>query len=65
MPVAVDQIVRLPLLPLLAAQALMVRQRALRLPEPSGPREGRQGRGPRLRLLIVGDSSAAGVGAGT
>ncbi len=64
-PVGVDQVVRLPLLPLLAAQALMVRHRAIRLPEPTGPREGRQGKGPRLRLLIAGDSSAAGVGAGT
>lgn len=63
--VGVDQIARLPLLPLLAAQALLVRRRALRLPEPLGPREGRHGKGPRLRLLIAGDSSAAGVGAGT
>ncbi|SHE77608.1 Lysophospholipase L1 [Ruegeria intermedia] len=63
--VGVDQIARLPLLPLLVAQALLVRRRALRLPEPSGPRQGRHGKGPRLRLLIAGDSSAAGVGAGT
>ncbi|TMV04857.1 SGNH/GDSL hydrolase family protein [Ruegeria sediminis] len=64
-PIAADQILRVPLLPLLAAQALAVRRSAHLLPEPSGPREGREGRGPRLRLLIAGDSSAAGVGAGT
>lgn len=64
-PVAADQILRVPLLPLLAAQGMIVRRNARLLPEPTGPRSGRAGRGPRLRLLIVGDSSAAGVGAGT
>ena len=64
-PIAADQILRVPLLPLLAAQGLSVRRNAQLLPEPTGPREGREGRGPRLRLLIAGDSSAAGVGAGT
>ncbi len=63
--IAFDQILRVPLLPVLTAQALSVRRRAQLLPEPTGPREGREGRGPRLRLLITGDSSAAGVGAGT
>ncbi|MGI3187177.1 SGNH/GDSL hydrolase family protein [Nioella aestuarii] len=53
-----------PLLsPLLIAQALRLRARALRLPEPPGPRAGETGEGPTLRLLILGDSSAAGVGA--
>ncbi len=64
-PIAVDQILRLPLLPVLAVQGLAVRRNAQLLPEPTGPREGRNGSGPRLRLLITGDSSAAGVGAGT
>ncbi len=64
-PLAADQILRVPLLPVLAAQGLAVRRKAQLLPEPIGPREGRTGRGPRLRLLIAGDSSAAGVGAGT
>ncbi|MBO9447729.1 SGNH/GDSL hydrolase family protein [Ruegeria sp. R14_0] len=63
-PIAADQILRVPLLPVLAAQAISVRRNAQQLPEPLGPREGRKGRGPRLRLLITGDSSAAGVGAG-
>lgn len=65
MPIAADQLVRVPLLPVLALQGLSVRRNARFLPEPIGPREGREGRGPRLRLLIAGDSSAAGVGAGT
>lgn len=64
---ALDQILRLPLLPLLALQAITVRRRALILPEPSGPRDGSLGHegmahGPQLRVLIAGDSSAAGVG---
>ena len=48
--------------PLLLVQALHTRARALRLPEPEGPRSGTLGKGPQLRLLIVGDSAAAGVG---
>jgi lysophospholipase L1-like esterase len=53
---------KLALSPLLVAQALATRARAPRLPEADGPRRGSVGRGPRLRLLIAGDSSAAGVG---
>ncbi|MEO1106926.1 MAG: SGNH/GDSL hydrolase family protein [Pseudomonadota bacterium] len=63
-PIASDQIVRVPLAPVLALQGLAVRRRVQMLPEPAGPRQGQIGRGPRLRLLITGDSSAAGVGAG-
>jgi len=51
------------LFPLFAIQALWVVARAERLPEPPGPRSGVGGDGPDLRLLILGDSSAAGVGA--
>ncbi|GGH27543.1 Lysophospholipase L1 [Cribrihabitans marinus] len=58
-----DRVLRLPLAPVLITQGLMVRARALRLPEPDGPRSGRCGAGPPLRLLVAGDSSAAGVGA--
>jgi len=50
-------------LPLLLAQAVAVRRRALILPEPAGRRHGSTGSGASLRLLIIGDSSAAGVGA--
>lgn len=58
-----DMIAKITLAPLLIAQGLMVRRRALILPEPPGDRQGRTGQGPTLRLLILGDSSAAGVGA--
>lgn len=54
--------VKLALTPVLVAQALRTRARIPRLPEAAGERHGRLGRGPRLRLLIAGDSSAAGVG---
>lgn len=50
--------------PVLLAQGRRVRRAALRLPEAAGPREGylrRSGARP-LRLLFLGDSSAAGVG---
>jgi lysophospholipase L1-like esterase len=50
------------LTPLLVAQALRTRARLPRLPEANGSRHGVVGAGPRLRLLIAGDSSAAGVG---
>jgi lysophospholipase L1-like esterase len=51
------------LAPVLLAQGLRVRLVTPRLPEPPGPRSGSAGRGPSLRLLIAGDSAAAGVGA--
>lgn len=60
-----DIITRTLLLPLLVLQAFQVRRHALILPEASGLRQGCSGTGPKLRLLIVGDSSAAGVGAPT
>ncbi|MFM7533590.1 MAG: SGNH/GDSL hydrolase family protein [Rubrivivax sp.] len=53
---------KLALSPLLAVQALRTRARTLRLPEAAGEREGEVGSGPPLRLLVAGDSSAAGVG---
>ncbi len=62
---------KLALSPLLAVQALQVRARTPRLPEAAGPRQGtaappgagRRGRDAEpLRLLVAGDSSAAGVG---
>lgn len=53
------------LAPILVAQGLRVRRRTPRLPEPPGDREGVAGAGPPLRLLIAGDSAAAGVGAGS
>ena len=57
---------KLALSPLLVAQALHTRSRVPKLPEAAGAREGMHGRGAtRLRLLIAGDSSAAGVGVAT
>lgn len=60
-----DALARILLSPLLIAQGIGVRRRALVLPEASGPRAGTIGDGAPLRVLIVGDSSAAGVGAAT
>ncbi|HET7064551.1 MAG TPA: SGNH/GDSL hydrolase family protein [Rudaea sp.] len=51
--------------PLLIAQAVRVRRNVVRLDEPPGPRSGCEGAGAPLRLLIAGDSAAAGVGART
>ncbi len=57
-------VLKIALLPLLLWQGRQVRRNALRLPEAEGPREGVAGTGKVcLRVLIVGDSSAAGVGA--
>ncbi len=56
------QIATLGLAPILVAQGRYVRRVTPRLPEASGARSGTQGLGPRLRLLIAGDSAAAGVG---
>ncbi|MDF3415663.1 SGNH/GDSL hydrolase family protein [Sulfitobacter sp. M57] len=57
-----DTVARAALSPLLIAQALHVRRSAQSLPEAAGPRSGTAGTGPALRLAIIGDSSAAGVG---
>jgi lysophospholipase L1-like esterase len=54
--------VKIALSPLLVAQGVLTRRRLPRLPEPDGERHGIVGRGTRLRLLIAGDSAAAGVG---
>jgi lysophospholipase L1-like esterase len=51
--------------PVLLAQGRHVRHTVRFLPEPEGLREGDTGSGPLLRLLIAGDSAAAGVGAPT
>ena len=60
--------VKLLLSPLLVTQAVRTRRRAPALPVAAGPRSGQVGevgQKPALRLLIVGDSSAAGVGVPT
>ena len=57
------QLASLALGPLLYLQGRAVRESIPRLPEPPGPRRGSAGSGPLLRLLVLGDSAAAGVGA--
>ena len=51
------------LAPILVAQGVWVRSTVPVLPEPPGDRQGEAGNGEVLRLLIAGDSAAAGVGA--
>jgi lysophospholipase L1-like esterase len=66
--VSLGRAVALPLAPLLILQGRRVRRDTPKLPEADGERAGTLGasrRGRPLRLLIVGDSSAAGVGVGT
>lgn len=56
-------LLKIALAPVLLAQGRWVRARALRLPEAAGPRHGVAGHGtPRWRVLVLGDSSGAGVG---
>lgn len=55
-------VAKIALGPLLLMQGLYTRRVTPQLPEPEGERGGILGHGPRLRLLIVGDSAAAGVG---
>jgi lysophospholipase L1-like esterase len=49
--------------PLLWLQAKYVRHITPRMPEPPGHRQGTAGQGSLVRLLVAGDSGAAGVGA--
>lgn len=51
--------------PLLLAQGRYTRRVTPKLPEAQGERTGISGSGPELRLLILGDSAAAGVGVDT
>ncbi|MFT6073338.1 MAG: lysophospholipase L1-like esterase [Yoonia sp.] len=53
------------LLPVLIEQALYVRRNIAQLPEPQGARRGTSGSGPNLRILILGESSAVGLGVDT
>ena len=53
------------LAPVLLLQGRHVRRTVALLPEPAGSRQGASGSGPLLRLLVTGDSAAAGVGAQT
>ncbi len=55
----------LALAPILYYQGKRVKKSIVRLPEPVGARSGTIGTGQPLRLLILGDSAAAGVGVKT
>ena len=51
--------------PIMYIQGMLVRKYAAELPEAIGPRTGIIGEGKPLRVLVLGDSSAAGVGVET
>ena len=53
------------MLPFMAPQALWVRRKAPRFSDAAGPASGCIGEGPDRRLIAVGDSIIAGVGAPT
>jgi lysophospholipase L1-like esterase len=57
-----DIAARFILFPVLVFQGVKARRTALHLDDPVGRRQGVSGQGPDLRLLIIGDSSAVGVG---
>lgn len=48
--------------PIIIAQGRYVKRVTPKLPEASGERTGVAGEGQKIRLLIIGDSAAAGVG---
>ena len=52
----------LALIPIIVPQAIWAASRVPRLPEAAGERVGTKGFGLPVRLLVLGDSSAAGVG---
>lgn len=58
-----ETLAKLLLGPLLLMQGLYTRRVTPKLPEAAGERQGEVGDGAALRVLIVGDSAAAGVGA--
>lgn len=57
-----DTLILMALAPVLLWQGRQVRRSTLRLPEAAGSRRGCLGQGQPLRLLVLGDSAAAGVG---
>ncbi|BBM84042.1 SGNH/GDSL hydrolase family protein [Candidatus Uabimicrobium amorphum] len=57
--------VRMILSPIIIPQGIIVQKNIEKLPEPMCQRHGNQGQGPTLRLLVLGDSAAAGVGVST
>ncbi|NUU38750.1 SGNH/GDSL hydrolase family protein [Pseudomonas sp. C2B4] len=60
-----ETLAKIMLGPILLMQGIYTRRVTPKLPEAEGEREGEAGDGKPLRLLILGDSAAAGVGAST
>jgi lysophospholipase L1-like esterase len=60
-----EALAKIMLGPVLLMQAQYTRRVTPKLPEAEGEREGVAGSGEALRLLILGDSAAAGVGVST
>lgn len=58
----IERIVSFTLMPLFLIQGWKVRKFLPQLPEPKGLRQGFSGKGKQLKLLLLGDSAAAGVG---
>lgn len=55
-------VIKYPLLPILITQGVWAKIKTPRLPEAKGERKGLIGHGKLVKLLILGDSAAAGVG---
>ena len=59
-------LISLPLLPVVLAQGIWVRRRTPRLPDVEGQAWGSiAGTGPGINLVLLGESTVAGVGAST
>lgn len=61
-PIVCLYVLLVALAPVLWLQNRRVRRQTTRLPEALGPRSGQSGSGPIIKILIAGDSGAAGVG---
>ena len=57
-----SQILQTLLLPILLFQGWKLRKNSIELPEATGERQGTIGKGRKLGLIFLGDSSACGVG---
>ena len=57
-----SQILQTLLLPILLFQGWKLRKNSIELPEATGDRQGTIGKGRKLGLIFLGDSSACGVG---
>lgn len=57
-----DKCLQYALMPVFYLQGIKVKRSIPTLPEPIGSRQGLSGTGKPLKLLVIGDSAAAGVG---